>query len=459
MIPYETRRAVVELREKGAAIRTISRVLKISRNTVRAVLKQPDLAQEPQPQRWQPIISQLPALLSECRGNAVRVQELLQERHQIAIPYSTLTRVLREQQLRAPKPRSGVYAFGPGEEAQHDTSAHRVVIGNQPVTAQCASLVLAYSRLLFFQYFPAFTRFEAKAFLSEAFRFTDGVCARCVIDNTSVLVAAGSGANAVMAPQIEAFAEYFGTTFVAHALGHCDRKGRIEKPFFYIERNFLPARRFRDWDDLNRQARDWCRHSAAAKPKRVLAMRCPAEVYLLEKPYLKPLPAYIPPVYEIHYRVVDTQGYIHLDTNRYSVPERLVAKPVEVHKYLEKILVFFEHRPVAEHRRRIGQKYAVSLVRAHHPTPRRRHGAGPSPQEQALLGRHRVLDAYVAALKHRAPGRGVAKLRQLLDLKRTYPEAAFLAAIEQALRYALFDLRRLERLILQYVAGEFFDLH
>jgi hypothetical protein len=64
----------------------------------------------------------------------------------------------------------------------------------------------------------------------------------------------------------------------------------------------------------------------------------------------------------------------------------------------------------------------------------------------------------VAALKQRAPGRGVGKLRRLLELKRTYPAEPFLAAVAQALRYGLFDLARLERLILGQVAGDFFDL-
>ena len=52
----------------------------------------------------------------------------------------------------------------------------------------------------------------------------------------------------------------------------------------------------------------------------------------------------------------------------------------------------------------------------------------------------------------------MAKLRRLLELKRTYPAEPFLAAIEQALHYGLFDLSRLERLILEHVAGDFFDL-
>ena len=61
-------------------------------------------------------------------------------------------------------------------------------------------------------------------------------------------------------------------------------------------------------------------------------------------------------------------------------------------------------------------------------------------------------------LKQRAPGRGVSRLRRLLELKRTYPTEPFLAAVKQALHYGLVDLVRLERLILEKVAGDFFHL-
>jgi hypothetical protein len=168
---------------------------------------------------------------------------------------------------------------------------------------------------------------------------------------------------------------------------------------------------------------------------------------------------YIPPVTQIHYRVVDTQGYIHLDTNRYSLPERLLGKKVAVHKRPEQVLVFQGQNLVAEHARLIGQREGVQLNKAHHSDlSRGRTPTGPSPQELALQGRDPLLDRYVAALKKRSPGRGVAKLRRLLELKRAYPAEPFLAAVAQALEYGLFDLARLERLILERVAGDFFDL-
>ncbi|MCP3880262.1 MAG: IS21 family transposase, partial [Sulfitobacter sp.] len=57
-----------------------------------------------------------------CEGNVVRVQEVLETEHEIRIPYSTLTRWVREADLRAPKQRAGRYHFGMGEEMQFDTS-------------------------------------------------------------------------------------------------------------------------------------------------------------------------------------------------------------------------------------------------------------------------------------------------------------------------------------------------
>jgi hypothetical protein len=66
--------------------------------------------------------------------------------------------------------------------------------------------------------------------------------------------------------------------------------------------------------------------------------------------------------------------------------------------------------------------------------------------------------AYLAALKLR--GRKVAgiALRQLLRMVREYPRTPLLAAVEEAARYGLYDLDRLERMILRRVARDYFLL-
>lgn len=75
-----------------------------------------------------------------------------------------------------------------------------------------------------------------------------------------------------------------------------------------------------------------------------------------------------------------------------------------------------------------------------------------------LSGHYEWLEHYVKEIKKRASGRGVRQLRRLLDLKRTYPQEAFQKAVQEALHYGLYDLSRLEQMILSHVAGEFFSL-
>jgi len=442
---------------QGHSLRAVSRLLKLSRNSVRRVARGG-------PQRPAPPESYSPAQLEAMRqaftraqGNASRAQQLLTDQG-LRLSYSTLTRWIRQAQMRAPTPRAGAYEFAPGEEMQHDTSPHRVSIAGRTVTAQCAGLVLAYSRRLFVQYYPRFTRFEAKQFLLEAARFMDGVARRCVIDNTSVLVASGVGREAVFAPEIVAFARTLGFEFMAHGLGHSDRKARIERPFYFVQTNFLPGREFADFDDLNRQVLAWCRDVANATTKRALGMSAEA-AYLIEKPHLAPLPAALPPVYELLERVVDLNGYVSVDTNRYSVPERLVGQAVTVYKYPAQIHVHHRGQPVATHPRLIGQRDGRHVVPEHHSSPTRSQRSTRLEEQLRLPGGEAVLTRYAEQLKHRPRGHGLRALKRLLELQRTYPREPFLAAVEQALQFGLFDLGRLETLILRHVAGDFFVLH
>src|SRR6516165_5636576 len=454
MILSEISHSVRVLKAQGYSLREISRLLKLSRNTVRRILR----GQERAAAASSPCDAQTLSRLEDAfrRANVVRVQQLLADENELEVSYSTLTRWIREAGLRSTPRRSGEYRHAPGAEAQHDTSPHRVVIAGKPVTAQCAGLVLAYSRRLLVQYYPRFTRFEAKHFLLEAARFMDGTCPLCVIDNTSVIVADGTGADAIIAPEMAAFARTLGFRFRAHEVGHADRKGRIERPFFYVETNFLPARTFSSFEDLNRQVLAWCRDIANQKPKRVLGMS-PEAAYLIEKPYLQPLPNVLPPVYDAFERVVDLYGYVSVDTNRYSVHETFVGQSVSVYKYPADIRICRRGKEIARHPRLIDQRDARHTLPQHHPPPVR-VSRGPLLEEKLLAGHHPSLERYAAALKQRAHGRGVRALRRLLELKRTYPSGPFLAAVDQALQFGLFDLGRLEKLILKQVIGDFFIL-
>src|SRR5262245_61689007 len=96
------------------------------------------------------------------------------------------------------------------------------------------------------------------------------------------------------------------------------------------------------------------------------AVRRTEAAYVMEKPYLKSPPRVLPPVYEVLERVVDLYGYVSVDTNRYSVPERLVGRPVSVYKHPAEIVIYHRGSEICRHPRLIGQRDARSTLPGHH---------------------------------------------------------------------------------------------
>jgi hypothetical protein len=339
---------------------------------------------------------------------------------------------------------------------QHDTSPHTVEVGGSKYKAQTASAVLCYSRLLFFQINPTFQRFDCKVFLTEALRYMGGAPERVMIDNTHVVVLRGTGREMVPVPEMETFAERFGFRFVAHERGDANRSARVERPFSFIENNFLAGRTFASWEDLNQQARQWCDRVNATYKKHIRAV--PRELFAVERPRLKPLPAWIPEVYRLHQRTVDVEGYVSVNSIRYSAPMSWIGRRVEVRETRDKIEIELDARHLVAHVRAVTPQAQRITLAAHRP-PR---GAGvkrePHPEEQAILHAAPEITAYVTALKQKGRKVVALALRQLLRLLKEYPREPFLAAVREAAQYGLYDLDRLERMILRRVARDYFLL-
>ncbi|NOQ48113.1 MAG: IS21 family transposase [Methanococcoides sp.] len=459
MITPAYRATILQMKEKGIGIHEISRTLKVARNTVRDVIKNGAKVPHVKESQYNDHLPVVKDLFRECKGNLVRVKEELESRHEILIPYQTLTWLVRKEEIRKPKKkRSGRYVFEPGEEMQHDTSPHPIILGGKKVLLQCASLVMAYSRKLYMQYYPCFTRFECRVFLAKAFAYMDGTAGKCIIDNTHVILASGIGPDAIITPEMEHFGRIYNTRFEAHWLNDPNRKARVERPFHYIENNFIPGRTFADWDDLNKQAEEWCTNVSNPKHKRSLVMS-PDAANIMEQPYLSLLPSVAPPVYKSFYRIVNIEGYIQLDTNRYSVPQKLVGETLEVQKHWDKVIIYDKHNKITEHKRVLDKRNRKRTLPGHHPPLSRKPSINEPPKEEVLLsGKNKILDIYIGNLKAVSKGRGVLNLRRLLLLQRSYPEEPFIAGIETAQKYGLYDLARVEKIILKNVAGDFFEL-
>lgn len=459
MLSQRQRTAILELHAQGVKKREIARLLGISRLSVRKVLRS-NSAQVPVLQRAEkaePYRQQILELLPRCKRNLVRVHEELIASGAV-LSYQALTAFCRRHGLtEPPQQASGQYLFSAAEELQHDTSPHEAEVAGKKCKVQTASAVLCYSRMLFFQCYPTFQRFDCKVFLTEALRYFGGSTTRVMVDNTHVVVLRGTGREMVPVPEMAAFAERFGFRFVAHERGDANRSARVERPFWFIERNFLAGRTFSSWKDLNDQARQWCDRVNSTYKKHLRAV--PRELFATEQRHLKPLPAWIPEVYRLHQRTVDVEGYVALHSNRYSVPVAWVGRLVEVRETKGKIEIQLDARNIATHERIPDQQYQRITLAAHRP-PRGQglKRSAPHPEEQAILQAAPEIADYVVALKQHSRKLVVLALRQLLRLVREYPREPLMAAVQEAARYGLYNLDRLERMILRRVQREFFRL-
>jgi hypothetical protein len=158
--------------------------------------------------------------------------------------------------------------------------------------------------------------------------------------------------------------------------------------------------------------------------------------------------------------MVDLEGYVALHTNRYSVPVNWIGRRVEVRETKDKVEIQLDARHIVTHQRVIeAQQQRITLAQHRPPRGQGLKRSDPHPEEQAIVEAAPELAEYVVALKQRGRKMVGVALRQLLRLVREYPREPLLAAVREAARYGLYDLDRLERMILRRVAHEYFLLN
>src|SRR5215471_2691044 len=460
MIDADKRKAVFLLHLEGMGRNQIARQLRMSPNTVRAIIEQKgEMPFHARSDKIQIDAELLKRLYSECDGYAQRVHEKLVEEEHIQVQYSTVTRMLRALGVsRSRDERCERVADQAGSEMQHDTTSYSVHFGQLPAPLIASLLYLRYSKRRYLRFYRMFNRFRMKCFLHEALMFWQHAAPVCIIDNTNLARLRGTGQDAVMAPEMEAFAKQYGFRFVCHEKGHANRKAGEERSFWTVETNFLPGRHFQSLEDLNQQALQWAtvrmEHRPVAKSRLI-----PARAFDHERPYLVKLPAHLPAPYLVHERDTDQYGYAAFDGNYYWVPGTS-REEVNVFEYADRLKIYQHGHCVAE--------YALPAdgVRNHvfspegMPRPARQPNNRKQPaqeEEKRLRAMSATVDGYLNFALHA----GVQQhrfLRELFTLSCRMTPAVFIETIDRALRYRITDIETLRRIARLSISQQEFQL-
>jgi Integrase core domain len=124
-------------------------------------------------------------------------------------------------------------------------------------------------------------------------------------------------------------------------------KGKVERPFSYIRKDFFLARSFRNLDDLNTQLQDWL-DAVANVRLHATTQRIVSEAFAAEQLDLQRLPAMPFDALLKLERRVSHDGLVSIGGNYYSVPDR-TRRIVEVHQLPDVIRILDGGRLVASH--------------------------------------------------------------------------------------------------------------
>jgi transposase len=451
----ELRNEIIRRWGEGASQRTISRLLGIARKTVKSVL----VLYESQRSGKPPSTHRRPSLLDAYE---TAMQDLVSR-----YPNITITRMLEElrsqgfsggytivrdrmQELRPDSVRPPVVRFetGPGAQAQMDYSPYDIEFteeGRRRVHA--FSYVLGYSRRQYLRFV------ETQDFTTtiqqhvRAFEHLGGVAATCLYDNMKVVVTGHHDDVPIYNARFLSFATHYGYRPVACRPRRPQTKGKVERPFHYVEVNLLNGRTFRSLAHLNDVAAKWLAEVADVRIH-AETKQSPLERHALEQPHLIPLPTTHFETAEVVYRTVSVEGFVVWKQNKYSVPWRYLGQVLPVRITPEEVIIYSPQldTEIARHSILSGTlSQQRQLDPTHHPAPndtRQRHAALKLRYEELGSVAVRFLEGLTKTQRYHGD-----HAQRVLAFLGTYSRADVLAALERAVRYGAYAASSVERIL------------
>src|SRR6266403_1777453 len=355
---------------KGKTIKEIARDLKVSRNTVRKVLRSGETSFEyervvqPRPKlgRW---AADLDGLLAANAAKSAREQltliRIFEELRGRGYDggYDAVRRYARRWSKERGQSTAAAYvplSFAPGEAYQFDWSHEVVLLNGVTVIVKAAHVRLCHSRMLFVRCYPRETQEMVFDAHDRAFALFKGTCGRGIYDNMKTAVETiFVGKGRLYNRRFLQMCSHYLVDPVACTPASGWEKGQVENQVGLVrERFFTPRLRFKTLDELNAWLLDKCIAYAKAHRHPELAEQTVWEVFEAERPKLVPYAGRFDGFHAVPASVSKT-CLVRFDNNKYSVAASAVGRPVEVHAYADRIVIRQDGRIVAEHPRSFGR--------------------------------------------------------------------------------------------------------
>lgn len=346
-------------------IKTIARVMGISKNTVRAALR-----------------SDVPPKYERApRGSVVdevepRIRELLQAWPTMPatviaerIGWDRSIRVLSDRvaELRPvylPPDPAGRTTYLAGEIAQCDFWFPPITLPvgfgqTRPATQlPVLTMVTGYSRTALGLLVP--TRGAEDLFAGSWQLLTElGAVPRVLVWDGEGAIGRWRAGKPELTEACQGFRGVLGAKVLVCKPRDPEAKGLVERFHDYLERSFLPGRSFTSPEDFNAQLRQWLA-LVNGRPRRALGC-APTDRIAADRAAMLALPPVAPVTGWKFTTRLARDHYVRLDSNDYSVHPAVIGRKVDVHADLHRVRVFCDGNLVADHERIWAKHQTLSL--------------------------------------------------------------------------------------------------
>ncbi len=444
------------MQSNGVSIKGISRRLKISKNTVRRYLRNPSPPVFKGRQYEKALDSHEQEILKMMKDRYIGTricEELRAKGYEGSL--STVHRYIKRLRTEAVIREKTTTRFetAPGKQMQYDWTVWVLPVSGHRVTVYFHQMVLGYSRKKHYTWSLRIRTQDVMRAIERGIVYFGGVPEEVVIDNPKQEVVVHKKSGVVRyADDYLRFCGMYGIEPNACRPYRARTKGKVERPFYYLEEHLLRGLEVSNLGELDRLLQAFTtRYNARLHSS---LRESPDERFEREKIHLRPIPSVDPVlIYTRELRKVSNDGYVSWGGHLYPVPMSFCLHDVLVEEVLGSALLVYDTagKVIAEHPIRLFNKG----VRPEHPDHRAINDACLTKKEsyragliQTFVGRFPDQGAvYVAGLRKNTTVNMSWHLEAILGFCHFYKKDEIASVLDECIRLGAYHKNTVKRLL------------
>jgi len=333
------------LQRQGKSIREIMRIVKVSRNTVRKYIRSsepPEFKKRSYTKMLDEYKEEISQMLSKNYIGTRIYEELMKLGYKGSL--STVHKYISKQreEKRQQQEATTRVETGPGEQMQYDWKEWILKVGGEGIKIYLHEVILSYSRKKFYSWSLSITEQDVIRALAEAVNYFGGAAKGLLIDNAKQMVITHRRDGIVRYnDNFLKFCGLYGIEPKACKSYRARTKGKVERPFYYIQEHFLRGLEVKSLEEFDTLLSEFT--ETYNRREHSSLKESPEERFKREKDLLIP-PLEIEPgvLFELNLRKVSNDGYISWKGNFYPVPMKFCLREVKIESIFGRIIRIYD---------------------------------------------------------------------------------------------------------------------